>query len=393
MKKAVCLLTALLCLSVPMRVAAIPEEGGLAAAMAVTTAPDTVSNAAILIEQESGQVLYEKDADAQIPPASITKVMVLLLTMEALEDEKIHLTDMVTVSEEAAGMGGSQIWLEPGEQMSVDDLIKATAVKSANDAAAALGEYVGGSISAFVEMMNERASELGMTGTHFENPTGLDAPGHLSTARDVAIMSRFLLQYEMIRHYSTIWIDTLRNGTTQLVNTNKLVRFYDGCTGLKTGTTDSAGYCLSASATRNGLSLIAVVMGAPTSQERFDDARHLLDYGFANYQMYTPQTDPFPPLKVSHGVTDTVDLTLCGVNSFLIPKGKEDELLTEISLADAVEAPVNEGQVVGKIVISLEEEPIAEVDIVTTAAVKRMNFWNAFLRIGYEITAGSWKLS
>ncbi len=365
----------------------------LLAAAAIPDAPETTSTAVILVEQTTGRVLYEKEADTQIPPASITKIMVLLLTMEALEEGKIALTDMVTVSAEAASMGGSQIWLEPGEEMSVDDLIKATAVKSANDASAALAEYIGGSIPAFVELMNTRAEELGMTGTHFENTTGLDAEGHLSTARDVATMSCALLRYDMITEYSTIWMDTLRNGETQLVNTNKLVRFYDGCTGLKTGTTDSAGYCLSASATRDNLSLVAVVLGAPTSQERFDDARHLLNYGFANYAVYTPTKEHLAPIFVTRGVTDSVELTLSGVGELLIPKGTEDDITVTVTIDSSVEAPVRSGQIVGTYSLLLGDEVLAELDIVTVSEVPRMDYLTAFCRIFVEITAGSWKVS
>ena len=223
------------------------------------------ARSAILMEQDTGRVLFEKNPDEPMPPASITKVMTLLLTMEAIESGQIRLTDMVACSEYAASMGGSQIWLEPGEEMSVDDLLKATAIASANDAAVDLAELVAGSEDAFVDRMNARAEELGMENTHFMNATGLDAEGHVSTARDIALMSRALLQYPLISEYSKIWMSSLRNGETQLVNTNKLIRFYNGCTGLKTGTTDGAGSCLSASATRKGLSLIAVTLGSPTT--------------------------------------------------------------------------------------------------------------------------------
>ena len=240
------------------------------------------AKSAILMEQSTGQVLCEMNADEQMPPASITKVMTLLLVMEAVESGRLSLEDTVTCSPHASSMGGSQIWLEVGEQMTVQDLIKATAVASANDASVALAEKVAGSEDAFVVMMNERAEQLGMTGTHFVNCTGLDAPGHLTTARDIATMSRILIQHPMIREYSSIWMDSLRGGETQLVNTNKLVRFYDGATGLKTGTTDGAGSCLAATATRNGLSLVAVSLGSATSDERFQSARNILEYGCAN---------------------------------------------------------------------------------------------------------------
>ena len=245
---------------------------------------DVPCAAAILIDEDSGTVLYEKNADEQRPIASITKVMTLLLTFQALEEGKISLEDYVPVNEHAYSMGGSQIWLEPGEQMTLNDMLKAICVSSANDAAVAVAEYVGGSEPVFVQMMNEKAAELGMTDTHFENACGLDQEGHLSSARDVAIMSReMLLNHTEVRDYCSIWTDTLRDGATQLVNTNKLLKSYNGITGLKTGTTSKAGVCIAASAERNGLRLIAVVLGSASGTERFQAATALLDYGFANY--------------------------------------------------------------------------------------------------------------
>ena len=251
---------------------------------------DVPCAAAILIDEDSGTVLYEKNADQQRPIASITKVMTLLLAFEALSAGRISLSDTVPVSEHAYHMGGSQIWLEPGEQMTLDDMLKAICISSANDAAVAVAEFVGGSEPAFVQQMNTRAADLGLTNTHFENACGLDAEGHLSTARDVAMMSReILLHHAEVRNYCSIWMDSLRDGATQLVNTNKLLKTYNGITGLKTGTTSRAGVCISASAERNGLRLIAVVLGADSGKERFAAATALLDYGFANYENVTPQ--------------------------------------------------------------------------------------------------------
>ena len=256
---------------------------------ASTDTLDVPCAAAILIDEDSGTVLYEKNADQQRPIASITKVMTLLLAFEALSAGRISLSDTVPVSEHAYHMGGSQIWLEPGEQMTLDDMLKAICISSANDAAVAVAEFVGGSEPAFVQQMNARAAELGLTNTHFENACGLDAEGHLSTARDVAMMSReILLHHAEVRNYCSIWMDSLRDGATQLVNTNKLLKTYNGITGLKTGTTSQAGVCISASAERNGLRLIAVVLGADSGKERFAAATALLDYGFANYEKRHP---------------------------------------------------------------------------------------------------------
>ena len=287
-------------------------------AMAETITPATQADfdlpcqAAILVDLGTGTVLYEKNADEQRAIASITKVMTLLLTFQALEAGRVQLTDVVPVSEHAYGMGGSQIWLEPGEQLTLEEMLKAICISSANDAAVAVAEYIGGSEDAFVQQMNAEAARLGMTGTHFENACGLDETGHLSTARDVAVMSReMLLHHTEIADYCTIWTDTLRGGETQLVNTNKLLRSYQGITGLKTGTTGGAGVCISASAERDGLGLVAVILGAPSSKDRFDAARTLLDYGFANYQSLTAELPADAPktLPVARGAEETVELS------------------------------------------------------------------------------------
>ena len=280
--------------------------------------------AAILIDEDSGTVLYEKNADDRRPIASITKVMTLLLTFEALEAGRVRLDDAVPVSEHAYHMGGSQIWLEPGEQMTLKEMLKAICISSANDAAVAVAEYIGGSETAFAEQMNARAAELGMTSTHFVNACGLDAEGHLSSARDVALMSReILLHHSEVRDYCSVWMDTLRGGATQLVNTNKLLKSYTGITGLKTGTTGKAGVCISASAERDGLRLIAVVLGAASGKERFQAATTLLDYGFSHFESAEAELPADAPrtLPVRRGVTDAVALTYAAPGRYLMPKG------------------------------------------------------------------------
>ncbi len=336
------------------------------------------ARSAILIEQESGRVLFEKNADEQLPPASITKVMTLLLTMEAIEQGKLTLNDMITCSAHASSMGGSQIWFEEGEQLSVDDLLKATAISSANDAAVALAEAVAGSEAAFVEMMNERAQSLGMSNTHFVNATGLDAQGHITTARDIAEMSRVLLRYPLISEYSSVWMSELRGGETQLVNTNKLVRFYDGCTGLKTGTTDGAGSCLSASATRGGLSLVAVTLGSATSAERFSAARGLLDYGFANYaRVELPVVEGIEPVPVKHGISQMVDVVCEPPGAVVVRIADKDAITQQADLLPELEAPVESGQTVGKVVVKVGESDLCEYRLVAAGSVERMTFFNA----------------
>ncbi|MDY2719963.1 MAG: D-alanyl-D-alanine carboxypeptidase family protein, partial [Candidatus Faecousia sp.] len=307
---------------------------------------------AILMDAATGTVLYEKNADELLPPASVTKIMTLLLVMEALDSGKIGWDDMVVTSDAAAAKGGSQVYLEPGEQMSMDEMLKSVVVSSANDCATALAEHVAGSESAFVSMMNQRAAELGMTNTHFVNCTGLDdgedAAEHLTTARDIAIMSQALLRHDAIRKYTTIWMDTVRNGQFGLSNTNKLVRFYEGTTGLKTGFTQGAGHCLSASAQRNGIELIAVVLHCASSTDRFESAKALLDYGFANYALVTPDLDvELTPIPVKLGVEETVTPVLADDTPVLIDKGKQAGVTRTVELAEELEAPVEQGQQVG----------------------------------------------
>lgn len=363
--------------SMPVRAANTPEDSN--AGMPV----EIPAKSAILIEQSTGQVLCEMNADEQMPPASITKIMTLLLVMEAVESGRLSLDETVTCSPHANSMGGSQIWLEVGEQMTVRELIKATAVASANDASVALGEQIAGSEEAFVEMMNRRAAELGMTNTHFVNCTGLDAPGHLTTARDIAAMSRVLIAHEMIREYSSIWMDSLRDGATQLVNTNKLVRFYDGATGLKTGTTDGAGSCLAATATRGGLSLVAVSLGSATSDERFQSARRLLDYGFANYSMAQPPAldDQLAPVKVRGGTEETVTPVGRQPEGFVVKKGEEKKLEQLVELAPEVQAPVSQGQTLGTVVVKIDGKEIGRYPLEAGTQVPKMRLSTAFLRL------------
>ena len=345
--------------------------------------PDLTLNcrAVCLIDQDTGTVLYEKNADQQMPIASITKVMTLLLTFEAIHDGRLTLDTLVPVSEHAYHMGGSQIWLEPGEQFTLDEMIKAICVSSANDAAVAVAELVGGSEQGFVQMMNDRAAELGMTNTTFHNACGLDTEGHLSTARDVAIMSRQILTTcPEVLHYTGIWTDTLRGGATQLVNTNKMLRRYNGITGLKTGTTSGAGVCISASATRDGLNLIAVVLGAPSSKDRFEAAATLLDYGFAAWRAAPlPAMEDRPLLiKVKGSAEESVPLEYSALpESILMPKESAAELTAQLTLPDELDAPVQQGQAVGMVRILAGESVLGEYDICAAADAPEMDFGTA----------------
>ena len=358
------------------------ETGEVPAAAKINDKIELEAKSAILIEQTTGKVLYEENADEQMPPASITKIMSLLLIVEEIEAGNLALDSIIQCTEHAASMGGSQIWLEPNEEMTVDDLLKAVAIGSANDATCALAEAIAGSEEGFVARMNEKAAELGMVNTHFDNCSGLDADGHVSTARDIAIMSKELLNHELIHKYTNVWMDTLRNGETQLVNTNKLVRFYEGATGLKTGTTSKAGCCLSASAQRNGLNLIAVVMGSDNSDKRFRSARKLLDMGFANYEFAQIELNlPNENLPVTGGTEKNVAITSDQFKSFLLPKGSKDKVTVEYNLPENVSAPVSEGDVVGRICIKLNGEDLGEAEITATQDIYTMNFSRAFLRM------------
>lgn len=338
---------------------------------------DVPCAAAVLIDEDSGTVLYEKNADERRPVASITKVMTLLLTFEALQAGKISLTDIVPVSEHAYHMGGSQIWLEPGEQLTLQEMLKAICISSANDAAVAVAEFVAGSEPAFVDAMNARAAALGMTATHFANACGLDEEGHLSSARDVAVMSReMLLHHPEVREYCTVWMDTLRGGKTQLVNTNKLLKSYPGITGLKTGTTGKAGVCITASAERDGLRLIAVVLGAASGKERFEAAKTLLDYGFAHYdsaEVALPDDAP-EELPVQRGTAETTALDYAAPERLLVPKGEGSDLQTKILLPDALQAPVQQGSPVGSWQLLRGETVLQELPICAAQDVQALSF-------------------
>ncbi len=345
---------------------------------------DVPCKGAILIEQNSGTVLYEKQPDQQMPIASITKVMTLLLTMEALDSGKVTLQDTVPVSEHAYNMGGSQIWLEPGETFTLDEMLKAICVSSANDAAVAVAEFIGGSEPAFAELMNQKAAELGMANTHFKNACGLDEEGHLSTARDVAIMSREILTHHpSITDYTTIWMDTLRGGETQLLNTNKLLKRYNGVNGLKTGTTSGAGVCLSASATRDGLSLIAVVLGSPSSGERFDAATALLDYGFANFESACAPVPEGAPaeLPVQRGSAETVPLVYAMPENLLVKKGEGQSLASTLELPEELEAPVSEGAQVGTVTVTAGDTELGSWPVTAGGEVPRMTVALGFERL------------
>ena len=342
---------------------------------------------AILISIDTGDILYEKEPDAEVPMASITKVMTLLLTLEAVEAGKISMTDIVPISEHAFNMGGSQIWLEPGERFTLDELIKAICVCSANDAAVAVAEYVGGSEPVFAEMMNARAAQLGMTHTHFVNACGLDAPGHYSSARDVALMSLALLRHPKILEYSGIWMDTLRGGQTQLTNTNKLLKSYAGITGLKTGTTNGAGVCISASAVRDGMGLLAVVLGSPSSKERFTAATTLLDYGFSAFE-----ASPFPAidarsdaLSVTGGTQRETGLVYSVPEKLLLKKGEGQSLTAVVTLPEQIKAPVQAGAQVGTVTLKAGEETLGEYPVTVRDAVPEMDWNTAMLLLLKEL--------
>ena len=331
------------------------------------------TKSAILMEEATGNILYESNPDERLPIASVTKVMTMLLIMEAVDSGKISLDDMVTVSENAMSYGGSTMFLETGEQLTVNDMLKGIAVASANDGCVAMAEHLAGSESAFVDMMNEKAKELGMENTHFMNTNGLDEDDHYSSARDVAIMSRELMKHETIFNYTSIWMDTLRGGKFQLANTNKLIRFYDGANGLKTGSTSKALCCLSAAAKRNDIQLIAVVLGAPTSAERFASAKSLLDYGFANYAVNTQITagDEVQKIAVEKGVDKEVGVVAGDSCSTLVKKGQEDNITKEIKIDETITAPIEAGQKIGTMTISRDGEVIADIDLNASSAVEK----------------------
>lgn len=341
------------------------------------------SASALLMEKETGTVLLQQNAHQKLEPASVTKVMTLLLVMEAVDSGRLSLDEPVPVSAHAAGMGGSQVYLKEGERLSVSDLIKCVAVVSGNDCAVALAERLSGSESAFVEQMNQKAQALGMEDTHFVNCTGLPAPGHLTSAYDIALMSRqLLLHHPDIRRYTTIWTDSIRNGAFGLTNTNRLIRFYDGATGLKTGFTASAQYCMSAAAQRNGMELIAVVMKAPTTAQRFQDASCLLDYGFANYALLTPQPEgPLAPIDVLLGQSKTVQPQLQRECRLLVEKAQADQITTRVDLARDVQAPVDPGQTLGEFQVYVGEQLRDTVPIVAAQGVERLSVPGLFSQL------------
>ena len=355
--------------------------------------PDVSAPSAILMEEATGEVLYEKNAHERLAPASVTKIMTLLLVMEALESGRIGWDDTVTASATAAAKGGSQIYLEENEQLPLEEMLKAVVVSSANDCATALAEHIAGSESAFVQMMNERAAELGMTDTHFVNCTGLDdepdAAEHLTTAYDIALMSRELLKHEEIKKYTTIWMDTVRNGEFGLSNTNKLVRFYDGTTGLKTGYTSAAGHCLSASAKRGGMELIAVVLHCDSSPHRFESAKALLNYGFANYALITPQPDEaIGAVPVRLGTQERVTPVLQTDAPVLVDKALAAGVQSTVQLAERVTAPVEPGQTLGMLTVASNGQTLAEIPLVAPEAIPALTWWDVFLQMLKTIAVG-----
>lgn len=372
MKKVI---AAVLCLSVC--ICAVP-------ARAVVGGPGELKvGSAVLMEKETGRILYEENAHAKLEPASVTKVMTMLLVMEAIDSGKLTLEQPISVSAHAVSMGGSQIWLKENEQMTVHDLLKAVAVVSANDCAVALAEAVAGSEDAFVARMNEKAVALGMEDTKFLNATGLPAAGHVTSAYDIALMSReLILNHPQIREYTTIWMDSLRNGAFQLSNTNKLIRFYDGATGLKTGFTASAHYCLSATAERDGMELIAVTMNSPTSTDRFEAAKALLNFGFANYALVNVYPDQaLPPVSVELGEYETVQPILAQGSKVLLEKDQAGRVETTLELSPTVQAPVDEGQILGHMQVSVDGVTLAELPLTADRAVERLTVGGIFRRL------------
>ncbi len=340
------------------------------------------SQACLLMEKTTGQVLYAVNEHEQLEPASVTKIMTVLLVMEAIDSGALDYDDLVTASAYACSMGGSQIWLKENEQMTVEDMLKAVCVVSANDCSVALAEHISGSVDAFVDKMNQRAGELGMEDTTFVNPTGLPAEGHVTSAYDIALMSReLILNHPDIRRFTTIWMDTLRDGASALNNTNKLIRFYEGATGLKTGSTDGAKYCLSATAERDGMELIAVVLKAPTSPQRFEGAKVLLNYGFAAYTLVTAQPpEELEPIPVALGDAPAVTPRLAGESTLLTTKEKAGGLEVRVELEERLEAPVEAGQELGRMTVSSGGEVLSVIPLVAREAVARLTYWQIFQR-------------
>lgn len=359
------LLALLCCLPLPVHAVELPVE----------------AKAALLMEKETGQVLFAKEEHQRLEPASVTKIMTLLLTMEAISRGELRYEDTVTVSKNAASMGGSQVYLSEGEQITVEELLKAVCVSSGNDAAVALAEQVSGVTELFVQQMNNRAKELGMVDTCFLNPTGLPAEGHVTSAYDIALMSReLILRHPDLRRFTTIWMDTIRGGEFGLSNTNKLIRFYEGATGLKTGSTDAAGYCISATAERSGMELIAVVLGGETSQQRFEDAKTLLNYGFSTYALadVTPAERQTVPVKL--GRAPSVEAVL-EAGKLLVGKGQAGSLSQTVTLREDLVAPVEKGQTVGTLTVQCGDATLAELPLTAADTVERMTWGDLFVRL------------
>ncbi len=367
-------LAVVLCFSWGFSTSAVPSGDGAALSFDCKSA--------ILMEASTGKILFEQNADEALPPASVTKVMTLLLVMEAIDEGRLSLDDKITASAHAASMGGSQVFLKEGEEMRAEDMIKSVVIASANDAAVALAEHIAGSEEAFVAQMNDRAAELGMTNTHFENTNGLDdtVERHLTSARDIALMSQALIRYEKITEYASIWQDTIRDGEFGLTNTNRLVRFYRGATGLKTGSTAKAGFCISATAERDGMTLICVIMGAPSRDIRNAAATSLLDWGFANTALYTHEQDNLSPIRVRGG-----EVASCSLNaprfSAVVDRAKKGAVEVAVELPEAIDAPVVQGDEVGKILYTLDGEELGSVPITAGESVPRVGFWGIFVRL------------
>jgi len=365
--------------------AALLTVGALAADDTTEKGFDLHCTAAVLMERETGALLYAQAEHRHLSPASVTKVMTLLLVAEAVDSGAVAADDIVTGSARAASMGGSQIWLKEGEQMTVSEMTKCVAVVSANDCAVALAEHLCGSEEAFTARMNQRAAELGMNDTHFTNCTGLfEDSNHYTSAYDIALMSRELLRHDFVRQFTNIWTDTIREGAFGLTNTNKLVRFYPDCTGLKTGFTSTAMFCLAASAMRDDVEYIAVILHGDTSQQRFDAARTLLDYAFANYTLITPQAEALPPVAIKLGAAESVDV-VCGESGrVLVEKAAQNSLQAAVTLPESVAAPVEEGQSLGVLTLTSDGREVARVPLLAGESVERLGFvqiWTRLVRL------------
>lgn len=358
-------------------------------AIPMNSVPELDCESAVLMEASTGRIIYKKDENKKLSPASITKIMTMLLVVEAIESKKLSFYDKVTCSEHASSMGGSQIWLEVGETMTVHDLLKSVAVGSANDASVALAEHIAGSEEAFVALMNAKAKELGMENTNFTNACGLDDDNLYTTAKDVAIMSKALISHEIIKQYTTIWMDTIRNESVQLVNTNKLVRFYRGATGLKTGTTSKAGCCLSGTAKRNGMELIAVIMGAKSSNDRFAFAKKLLDFGFANLTIFkSGDKIKFKKhLKLNDGQKEKIKIVYDQIKNELIKTEDKGKIKVEIKLNNSLKAPVYKNDIVGEIIVLNNKKVLKKYNIRSGETVEKVNFKFSFSKFFHKMTS------